>query len=113
GFGTARQAAIQPAITSKGISIRMAEKAGAVVLMSGGMDSAVCAAIAARDYQPAALHVSYGQRTEAREARAFAAVRDRLGIAKRLVIREESLRKIGGSALTDTNIAVPDAEADS
>jgi len=87
----------------------MAEKAGAVVLISGGMDSAVCAAIARRDYKPAALHVSYGQRTEAREARAFTAICERLGIAKRMMLRDDSLGKIGGSALTDTSIAVPDA----
>ncbi|MBI2678329.1 MAG: 7-cyano-7-deazaguanine synthase QueC [Candidatus Koribacter versatilis] len=88
----------------------MAEKAGAVVLVSGGMDSAVCAAIAARDYQPAAMHVSYGQRTEARERRAFTEICDRLGIATRMVIRDESLGKIGGSALTDTSIAVPEVQ---
>jgi len=88
----------------------MAEKAGAVVLVSGGMDSAVCAAIARRDYQPTALHVSYGQRTEAREARAFTAICERLGIAKRMMLRDDSLGKIGGSALTDMKIAVPDVE---
>lgn len=88
----------------------MAEKAGAVVLVSGGMDSAVCAAIAARDYQPAAMHVSYGQRTEARELRAFTAICERLGIAQRMVIRDDSLTKIGGSALTDASIAVPEVE---
>ena len=43
----------------------------AVVLLSGGMDSCVCAALAARDHQAAAVHVSYGQRTEKREQRAF------------------------------------------
>ena len=88
----------------------MVEKARAVVLVSGGMDSAVCAAIAARDYQPAALHVSYGQRTEAREARAFSAICERLRITRRMLLRDDALGKIGGSALTDTSIAVPDAE---
>ncbi|MDP9267788.1 MAG: 7-cyano-7-deazaguanine synthase QueC [Acidobacteriota bacterium] len=88
----------------------MAEKARAVVLVSGGMDSAVCAAIAARDFEPAALHVSYGQRTEAREAQAFTAICERLRIAKRMMVRDELLAKIGGSALTDPSIAVPDAE---
>src|SRR3954467_1396920 len=90
-----------------------AGRARAVVLVSGGMDSCVCAAIAARDYDAAALHVSYGQRTEAREARAFKAICDRLGIARRLVIRDDSFAQIGGSALTDTNIAVPEVEAQS
>ncbi len=73
------------------------------------MDSCVCAAIAARERDVAALHVSYGQRTEERERRAFAAICDHLGIRDRLLVRNETLRAIGGSALTDTNIAVPAA----
>jgi 7-cyano-7-deazaguanine synthase len=85
------------------------QKTGAVVLVSGGMDSCVCAALAARDHQAAALHVSYGQRTEARERRAFEAICDRLSIRRRMVVRDESLAKIGGSALTDQNIAVPES----
>jgi 7-cyano-7-deazaguanine synthase len=85
------------------------EKPRAVVLLSGGMDSCVCAALAARDYRPAALHVSYGQRTEERERRAFLAICDRLGIGERMVVRNQALRAVGGSALTDQNIAVPEA----
>ena len=79
----------------------------AVVLLSGGMDSCVCAAIAARDFDTAALHISYGQRTEERERKSFLDICDRLGIRDRLLVRNEALRAIGGSALTDTNIAVP------
>src|SRR5438874_6853576 len=81
----------------------------AVVLLSGGMDSCVCAALAARDYDAAALHVMYGQRTEERERQAFEGVCERLGIARRMVIRNEALRQIGGSALTDNSISVPTA----
>jgi 7-cyano-7-deazaguanine synthase len=81
----------------------------AVVLLSGGMDSCVCAALAARDYDAAALHVMYGQRTEERERRAFEEVCERLGIERRMVIRNEALRQIGGSALTDGSLAVPRA----
>ena len=79
------------------------------MLLSGGMDSSVCAALAVRDYDTAALHISYGQRTEDRERRSFQAICDRLNIHKRLMIRNEALRQIGGSALTDESIAVPDA----
>jgi 7-cyano-7-deazaguanine synthase len=86
-------------------------KSRGVVLLSGGMDSCVCAALAVRDHDVAALHVSYGQRTEERERRSFLAVCDRLGIGQRLVVRNEALRAIGGSALTDPNIAVPEAHA--
>jgi 7-cyano-7-deazaguanine synthase len=83
----------------------------AVVLLSGGMDSCVCAALAARDHHAAAIHISYGQRTEARERRAFEGICDRLGIRERLVIRNEVFRAIGGSALTDPKIAVPESHA--
>jgi 7-cyano-7-deazaguanine synthase len=73
------------------------------------MDSCVCAALAVRDTHAAALHVSYGQRTEERELQAFASICDRLGIERRLAVRNEALRVIGGSALTDRDIAVPEA----
>ncbi len=86
-----------------------AEKNRAVVLLSGGMDSCVCAALAVRDYDVAAVHVSYGQRTEARERRSFLGICDRLGIRDRLLVRNDALRTIGGSALTDPNIAVPES----
>jgi 7-cyano-7-deazaguanine synthase len=85
-------------------------KQRAVVLLSGGMDSCVCAALAARDYAPAAVHVSYGQRTEARERHSFLAICHRLNITNKLIVRNEALRAIGGSALTDENIAVPTAD---
>ena len=83
----------------------------AVVLLSGGMDSCVCAALAVRDHEAAAVHVSYGQRTEERERRAFFAICDRLGIRDRLLVRNEALTEIGGSALTDRNIGVPESHA--
>jgi 7-cyano-7-deazaguanine synthase len=76
------------------------------------MDSCVCAALAARDFHAAALHVQYGQRTEARELRSFEGICDRLGITDRLIVRNPVFRAIGGSALTDDGIAVPDATGD-
>lgn len=85
------------------------EKLRAVVLLSGGMDSCVCAALAVRDFDAAAVHISYGQRTEERERTAFLGICDRLGIHDRLIVRNEALRAIGGSALTDPNIAVPES----
>jgi len=84
-------------------------KSRAVVLLSGGMDSCVCAALAVRDFDAAALHVSYGQRTEDRERRSFLAICDRLQIRDRLIVRNHALPAIGGSALTDSRIAVPDS----
>ncbi|MGA7929832.1 MAG: 7-cyano-7-deazaguanine synthase QueC [Candidatus Sulfotelmatobacter sp.] len=87
------------------------EKKRAVVLLSGGMDSCVCAALAARDYAAAALHVSYGQRTEDRERQSFLAICQRLNIQEKLLVRNDALRAIGGSALTDENIPVPTGDA--
>jgi 7-cyano-7-deazaguanine synthase len=84
-------------------------KSRAVVLLSGGMDSCVCAALAVRDHNAAALHIRYGQRTEERELQSFLAVCGRLGIRDRLVVRNEALKLIGGSALTDEDIAVPES----
>jgi 7-cyano-7-deazaguanine synthase len=74
------------------------------------MDSSVCAALAVRDYEAAAVHVSYGQRTQERERQSFLAICQRLKIHDRLMVRNEAFRAIGGSALTDESIPVPDAE---
>src|SRR5271169_3958967 len=86
------------------------ERSRAVVLLSGGMDSCVCAALAVRDHEAAAVHISYGQRTEERERQSFLAICQRLKIRDKLMVRNEALRAIGGSALTDDAIAVPAAE---
>jgi 7-cyano-7-deazaguanine synthase len=80
----------------------------AVVLASGGMDSCVTVAIAAQDHEPALLHVNYGQRTEERELRAFQEIAAYYHAHKRLVVNIEHLRDIGGSALTDRRIPVPE-----
>jgi 7-cyano-7-deazaguanine synthase len=80
----------------------------AIVLISGGMDSCVTAAIANEEYRLAFLHVNYGQRTEARELRAFNEIADHYQAEKRLIVSIEHLKVIGGSALTDENIPVPE-----
>jgi 7-cyano-7-deazaguanine synthase len=85
----------------------------AVVLVSGGMDSCVCAAIACKQHgaaNVALLHASYGQRTESREARAFREIADFYAATRRLMVRLDHFRAIGGSALTDDRIAVPENE---
>src|SRR4051794_9333067 len=84
-------------------------KSRAIVLLSGGMDSSVCAALAVRDHDPAALHISYGQRTQQRERDSFEGICDRLRIDERMIIRNEAFRLIGGSALTDDSIPVPES----
>ena len=75
------------------------------------MDSSVCAALAARDYEAYALHFSYGQRTEVRELVSARAVAEALGIQHFLPLQMGLFREIGGSALTDASIAVPNAPA--
>jgi 7-cyano-7-deazaguanine synthase len=81
----------------------------AVVLVSGGMDSCVTAAMANEQYRLACLHVNYGQRTEARELRAFHELAEFYQAEKRLVVSIEHLKVIGGSSLTDTSMAVPES----
>ena len=73
------------------------------------MDSTVCAALAARDYESYGLHFSYGQRTEARELASARAVAKATGLRELLELKIDLFRRIGGSALTDTSIAVPEA----
>jgi len=84
----------------------------AVVCLSGGMDSCVCAALAARDFEVYAVHFSYGQRTEARELRSAEEVARIVGVKELLHLKIDLFRRIGGSALTDEAIAVPEAAAD-
>lgn len=83
----------------------------AVCLVSGGMDSCVTAAIAKQLSDDLAfLHVSYGQRTEARERKAFNDIADHYGVEKRLDVSIEYLARIGGSSLTDAEIPVSEAD---
>ncbi len=83
----------------------------AIALVSGGMDSCVTAAIARHDNDDVSfLHISYGQRTEERERKAFHDIADHYGVETRLDISIEHLAKIGGSSITDPSMAVTDAD---
>lgn len=85
-----------------------------IVLVSGGMDSCVTAAIArAETNEIAFLHISYGQRTERRERQAFNEIADFYNVEKRLDVSIEYLAKIGGSSLTDKTIEVSEANLES
>src|SRR5437016_10725158 len=91
----------------------MMDSRKAVVLLSGGMDSCVSTAIARERHGAenlGLLHAGYGQRTQARERRAFEDIADFYGVRDRLVVQLDHFRAIGGSALTDKNIAVPENE---
>jgi 7-cyano-7-deazaguanine synthase len=83
----------------------------AVVLLSGGMDSCVCAAVAIQAHgaeNVALLHAGYGQRTQKRERQAFESIADFYHVQQRLVVQLDHFRAIGGSALTDWSIGVPE-----
>jgi len=88
-------------------------KVDAIVLLSGGMDSCVTAAEALQAHgrdRVGLLHASYGQRTEAREQRAFSEIAEFYDVKEKLLVRLDYFRAIGGSALTDANIAMPENE---
>jgi 7-cyano-7-deazaguanine synthase len=94
---------------------RNSETSLAVVLLSGGMDSCVSTAMARERHGArniALLHAGYGQRTEERERRAFEEIADFYAVSRgqRLVVQLDHFRAIGGSALTDAKIAVPENE---
>jgi len=78
----------------------------AVVCVSGGMDSAVTAALASADHRLAFLHGNYGQRTEAKELACFQRLADHYAAERRLVVDFTSLEAIGGSSLTDPRLPV-------
>jgi 7-cyano-7-deazaguanine synthase len=79
---------------------------GAVVLLSGGLDSATCLAIAkAEGFELHALTVDYGQRHR-RELEQAARVASALGVKSHRTVQLD-LRSIGGSALTSDQIDVP------
>ena len=83
-----------------------------IALVSGGMDSLVMAEFCRRECELALLHVNYGQRTETRELACFRAIAEYLEVpeARRLVADIGYLKAVGGSALTDEAIAVPQAD---
>ncbi|MDR3734692.1 MAG: 7-cyano-7-deazaguanine synthase QueC [Acidobacteriaceae bacterium] len=84
----------------------------AVVCLSGGMDSCVTAAMAAKEYDTYGIHFSYGQRTETKEFESARAVAQELGMREMMNLRIDIFRRIGGSALTDTAIDVPRSAVD-
>jgi 7-cyano-7-deazaguanine synthase len=91
----------------------MNDSCKAVVLLSGGMDSCVCSAVAVERHgaeNVGLLYAGYGQLTQERERRAFTEIADFYGVRDRLVVQLDHFRSIGGSALTDKSIAVPENE---
>lgn len=87
------------------------KKGTAIVLVSGGMDSCLCAAIASKKFNLAFLHVSYGQRTQKRELKAFNDIAEFYGVKSKLVVDISHLKQIGGSSLTDKRIEIKKSKA--
>lgn len=81
-----------------------------IVLVSGGMDSCVTAAICHQTSRMAFLHLNYGQRTERRELKAFNDIADFYNVKPRLIVDIGYLKAIGGSSLTDETMAVQPAD---
>jgi 7-cyano-7-deazaguanine synthase len=87
-----------------------------IVLLSGGMDSLVCAGLAAKEYQDIyALHMNYGQKTSERERISFEKIATHYAIPqeKRKIIDMTFLKQLGGSSLTDESISVKNYQGDS
>lgn len=87
-----------------------------LVLVSGGMDSLVCAAIANKENDKLAfLHLSYGQKTSAKEKECYDKIADHYNVSLELrkTVDMSFLSQIGGSSLTDSNMEVTDFEGDS
>jgi len=84
-----------------------------VIVLSGGMDSTLCMAIA-KDlgYQLAALHLNYGQLTEKREEKAFLDICEFYDVEEKIIVDTSFFKQIGGSGLTDNNVTIMDAELD-
>ncbi len=87
------------------------KKAGnVIVLVSGGMDSALTAGIADTKYNINILHVNYGQRTQSRELKAFNDIAEYYKAKSKLVVNISHLKDIGGSSLTDKRLEVSKAD---
>ncbi|QDX41799.1 7-cyano-7-deazaguanine synthase QueC [Salarchaeum sp. JOR-1] len=83
----------------------------AVVLASGGMDSATAAAVAQdAGYDLYLLHTSYGQQTESKELECAKAQAEAFDAADFLHLTTDHLSKIGSSSLTDDEMEVEDAD---
>jgi 7-cyano-7-deazaguanine synthase len=92
----------------------MSENGRAVILVSGGMDSATAVYEAMeRGYEPYFLHTSYGQETENKERECAEALAEEVDAADYLHVETEHLARIGASSLTDEEMEVTDADLES
>ncbi|WP_302081053.1 7-cyano-7-deazaguanine synthase QueC [Salinibaculum rarum] len=92
----------------------MTDNNRAVILVSGGMDSATAVYEAMkRGYDPYFFHTSYGQETEIKERECAKALAEEVDAADFLHVETRHLARIGTSSLTDADIDVEDADLES
>jgi 7-cyano-7-deazaguanine synthase len=89
------------------------KKEQAVVLVSGGMDSCVTAAIAKLTYNLTFLHLDYGQKTQQRERKSFLDIADYYKVQKKMIVNVNHFSQIGGSSLTDERMVITASDLDS
>ncbi|WP_373189171.1 7-cyano-7-deazaguanine synthase QueC [Halolamina sp.] len=95
-------------------AVQSADRPTAVILASGGMDSATAAAVARdRGYDLAFLHTSYGQKTEGKEYDCAREQAEAFEVREFFHAETSHLSNIGGSSLTDPKQAVGDADTES
>ncbi len=82
----------------------------AVVLLSSGLDSTVCASIASQNHDLALLHIQYGQKAEKKELECFLNLCSFFKPQKKFIVKASFLKEIGGSSLTDPNMEIPFSE---
>jgi 7-cyano-7-deazaguanine synthase len=80
----------------------------AVCIMSGGMDSTLCAYMMKKEnYELIGVHFNYDQRTQNKELECFNSICDALHVESRYVLDLDFFKQLGASALTDKNIDIP------
>ncbi len=83
----------------------------AVILLSGGINSAVAAAVAREQYEPALMHVAWGHRTADREFAAFEQLASALHVERTIVAELSCMALFGGNARVSRRLSIDDANA--
>jgi 7-cyano-7-deazaguanine synthase len=82
----------------------------AIVLLSGGMDSAVCASVASQNYRPAFLHFQYGQKAQEKELECFHKLIEFFKPEKFQIVYLPFFKDFGGSSLISEELEIPEKQ---